>query len=123
VVEELDLDQSPHLDEVAGEADVGFGGGGIAAGMVVDQDHRRGPTGHGQREHPARMDEDGIEGPQGDEIGTDESPTGVQAEDMEVLDGHGAILLPEQTSHALWRIDHRRIRIRLPDQSLGEEEG
>ncbi len=40
VVEDLDLDQSPHLDEVPGEADVGFGGGGIAAGMVVDEDHR-----------------------------------------------------------------------------------
>ena len=55
VVKHLNLEQLAGAHEVAGDADVRLGRRRVAAGMIVNQHHRRGIRRHGMPKHITRV--------------------------------------------------------------------
>lgn len=121
VVEDLDLEQLPSPDQVAGYPDVGLAGRRIAAGVVVGEDDGRGALGDGDGEHLPGMDQDLVQQALGDVLDGDEAASGVQAEDLEVLDGVEPVGFAEDVRNPFRGVQHWGLTVGLLGEALGEE--
>ena len=101
MVQNVDFQQLAGANEVARDFDVRFGGSWIATGMIVRQDDRGGVGRDGWLKDLARMHQNRVEGTLGDFLKTDQLPTRVQEQDLEVLDLQHTIFLTQQVSNAL----------------------
>ena len=123
MVEDVDLQQLPGADEVAGDGEVGLGGGGVAAGVVVDEDERGGVGGDGGAEDLAGVDEGGVEDAGGDALGADEAAAGVEQDDVEFLDLLAAKLVAQMVGDGRGVIKLGAGGADLGGHAAGEGEG
>jgi len=123
VVEHLDLEQVSGTDEIAGDADVGFGRGGIAAGMVVGEDDGMGTGGDGGTKDFAGVDEDLVEEAFGDGIDPKEAATGVEEQDLETFDGGGDGVVAKEGGDSFGMIEDGGFPTEFLGESAGEGEG
>jgi hypothetical protein len=123
VVEDLDLEEVPGADEVAGDADVGFGGGGITAGMVMGEDEGMGAGGDGWAEDFAGMDEDLVEEAFGDGIDAEEAAPGIEEEDLETFDRGGDGVIAEECGDGFRVIEDRGFEATFLGEAACEGEG
>lgn len=85
IVEE-DFEVLGGFAEVFGGSEVVFAGGGVSAGVVVDEDDGGGSVAYGGAEDFPRVDEGGVGGAGGDGLHADELVAGVETEDTDFLD-------------------------------------
>lgn len=123
MVEDLDLEQVPGADEVAGDTDVGFGGGGITAGMVVGEDEGVGAGGDGGAEDFAGVDEDLVEEAFGDGIDAEEAAAGIEEEDLETFDWGGDGVIAEEGGDGFGMVEDRGFEATFLGEAAGEGEG
>ncbi len=85
VVEDFDFEKLAGADEVAGDSDVGLGGGGFAGGVVVHE-HQRGGGGHdGEAEHWQRVDQERVVGADAEEVVGFDAAAGVEEQHREAF--------------------------------------
>jgi len=94
VVENVNLQELAGPDEIAGDFDVGFGGRGIPAGMVVRENDGGSTLRYRQGEHLPRVNEDGVQGSLRDGVRADETAPGVEENDREGLNCVETVLFP-----------------------------
>jgi len=123
MIEHFDLQQMSGADQVAGDADVGFGGSGVSGGMVVGEDDGVGSGGDGGAEDLAGMDEDLVEEAFGDGLDAEESTAGVQEKDLQAFDRSGKGIVAEQGGDGFGIVEDGGFATEFLGEAAGECEG
>ena len=123
MVQHLNLQDRSGPDEILGDLDIGLGGGGIAAGMVVGQNDGGGVLADGFAKHLPRMDEQGVQGSIGDLVYVDQAAPGVEQDDMKGLRLPEGDMITQEGCNGLWRIEWRGVDLEFASHLSGEGEG
>lgn len=105
VIEDLDFEQLADADEIARDSDIGVGRGGIAAGMVMGDNHG-GRVGENRRsKNLARVDEQGVESALGHGFHSEQSTSGVEQDRLKGFDGVALVFLSQQIGHSVGSVE------------------
>src|SRR2546428_11496200 len=104
MIKHFDLEQLTGADQVASDFDVGLGRSGVATGMIVGQNDRRGSGRNGALKNFARMDQERVERALRNRFPPDQAAAGVEQHDLKVLHLVKAILVAEQVGKAFGSI-------------------
>ena len=94
MVEHFDFQELAGAHEVAGDGNVGFGRGGVAAGVIVNENDGRGIGGHGVAKDVARVDDGGVKRAVGEMHFPNKPAPRVHEDGIKMFDLVGAAFFP-----------------------------
>jgi len=123
VIQNLDLQQMAGPDEIPGDSDIGLGGGGISAWVIVGENDGVGTGSDGGAENLACMNEKLVEEALRHGVDPEKTPAGVEQEHLQTFHGSGNGVIPQEGGDRFRVIQDRRFLARFLGESAGESEG